>query len=147
MDELRELYQQLILDHNKNPRNFKVMKDHSAVADGHNPLCGDKLQLFVKIKDDLIEDISFIGSGCAISKASASIMTEELMGKSVTDAEKIFFNFRNLITSGEINTSSLGKLEVLTGVHKFPSRVKCALLAWHTLKNIIDQNHTIATTE
>jgi len=147
VDELRELYQQLILDHNKNPRNFKVMADHSDKADGHNPLCGDKLQLFIKIKDDMIEDISFVGSGCAISKASASIMTEELIGKSIADAEKLFFNFRNMIRSGEISSSDLGKLEVLTGVHKFPSRVKCALLAWHTLKNLIDQNHAIATTE
>ncbi|NQU66972.1 MAG: SUF system NifU family Fe-S cluster assembly protein [Candidatus Marinimicrobia bacterium] len=147
MDNLRELYQQVILDHNKNPRNFRFMEDFTVKADGHNPLCGDKLQLFIKIDGDYISDISFMGSGCAISKASASIMTEELKGKSIADAEKLFKNFRNMITSGEITSDDIGKLEVLTGVHKYPSRVKCALLAWHTLKNILDQNDTTTTTE
>lgn len=148
MDELRELYQQLILDHNKSPRNFHAMDDPCLSTEGYNPLCGDKLTLYVKIENDIVEDISFLGSGCAISKASASIMTEEIKGKPIDEAKSIFTQFRDMITTGEVNTEELGKLEVLSGVHKFPSRVKCAILSWHTLKNILDgESDAVARTE
>jgi nitrogen fixation protein NifU and related proteins len=148
LDELRELYQQLILDHNKSPRNFHTMDDPCLSTEGYNPLCGDKLTLYVKIEDDVVADISFVGSGCAISKASASIMTEEIKGKPVDEAKVIFENFREMITTGKVNKEELGKLEVLSGVYKFPSRVKCAILSWHTLKNILDdESGSVASTE
>ena len=148
MDELRELYQQLILDHNKSPRNFHIMDEPCESTEGYNPLCGDKLTLYVKIENDLVSDISFVGSGCAISKASASIMTEEIKGKPVNEAKIIFENFRDMITTGKVNKEELGKLEVLSGVYKFPSRVKCAILSWHTLKNILDdESGSVASTE
>jgi len=110
VDELRELYQQLILDHNKSPRNFHVMDEPCESTEGYNPLCGDKLTLYVKIEDDVVADISFVGSGCAISKASASIMTEEIKGKPVDEAKVIFENFRDMITTGKVNKEELGKL-------------------------------------
>ncbi len=147
MENLRDLYQQLILDHNKNPRNFRVMNDASIEADGYNPLCGDKFHLYIRFEGDSISDISFIGSGCAISKASASIMTDEIKGKSIEEVVRLFTSFRHMITTGETASDDIGKLEVLTGVHKYPSRVKCALLAWHTMKNILDSNQTITSTE
>ena len=118
MDEMRELYQQLILDHNRSPRNFHTMTDPCRSSDGHNPLCGDKLTLYVKIENDKIEDISFIGSGCAISRASASIMTETVKGKTVDEAKLIFTRFRDMITTGELSPDNPGKLEVLSGVPK-----------------------------
>lgn len=135
MDDFRELYQQLILDHNQNPRNFKVLEDATHSLDGHNPLCGDRIKVFLKIENDRIAEISFQGSGCAISKASASIMTTILKGKTETEARAIFERFHRLITTGETQDEELGKLSVLAGVYKFPARVKCAALAWHTAMN------------
>ncbi len=132
MDEFRELYQQLILDHNQNPRNFRDMPDANHSCEGHNPLCGDEITVYLKVENDVIQDISFTGSGCAISKASASIMTTMLKGQTVTEARNIFNQFHRLVTTGETSDSPIGKLAVLAGVHKFPSRVKCAVLGWHT---------------
>ncbi|MDH4129891.1 MAG: SUF system NifU family Fe-S cluster assembly protein [Spirochaetota bacterium] len=132
-----ELYQQVILDHNKNPRNFRKLEDATHSCDGRNPLCGDEITLYIKISNDnVIEDISFFGSGCAISKASSSMMTTSLKGKSVDDA-KIMFNEFHKMVIGEFepdeNEHHLGKLTIFIGVREFPSRTKCASLAWHTL--------------
>jgi nitrogen fixation NifU-like protein len=136
MSELRELYQQVILDHNKKPRNFRALAEANREADGYNPLCGDKVHVFLKLEDDVIKDISFQGSGCAISKASASMMTERLKGKTMAEAEAIFKTFHELVTGVSANpeASALGKLAVFSGVREFPARVKCATLAWHTLQ-------------
>ena len=132
MDEFRELYQQLILDHNQNPRNFKELQQATHSCDGHNPLCGDEVTIYLQVADDVIKDISFTGSGCAISKASTSIMTTILKGKTVVEARDIFDQFHRMVTKGEPISGEVGKLVVLAGVHKFPSRVKCAMLGWHT---------------
>ena len=137
MSDLRELYQEVILDHAKHPRNFHAMPDSVPAADGHNPLCGDRLKVFVQVEDGVIRDISFTGSGCAISTASASMMTEALKGKSLLEEEAIFKSFHDLLTTGSHATEDeelLGKLEVFGGVREFPVRVKCATLAWHTLQ-------------
>ncbi len=136
MSDLRELYQQVILDHNKSPRNFKELPDANRTSEGYNPLCGDHINLYVKLQNDRIEDIAFQGSGCAISKASASLMTSLLKGKTVEEAEALFKKFRELVTADldtPPDTDSLGKLAVFTGVREFPVRIKCATLAWHTL--------------
>jgi len=131
MDIYKDLYQQLIIDHNQNPRNFSKLENASHSADGHNPLCGDEITVSLIEKDGIIEDIAFLGSGCAISKASASIMTSTLKGMKIEDAEVLFDNFHTLATTGE-SPGDMGKLSVLAGVHKYPARVKCATLAWHT---------------
>lgn len=136
MVELRELYQQVILDHNRSPRNFRVIEHADQVAHGDNPLCGDKIKVYVKLSDDVIEDVSFDGSGCAISQASASLMTAAVKGKSVAEAEDLFEKFHTMVTgAGEQPSDSraLGKLAAFAGVREFPARVKCANLAWHTL--------------
>ena len=135
--ELRDLYQEVILDHNKRPRNFRVMEDANHRADGHNPLCGDRVTVFVRLAGDRIEDVSFQGSGCAISKASASLMTDSVKGQSLGDVDTLFQGFQLMVTSApdtDVETDSLGKLAVLAGVREFPSRVKCASLAWHALR-------------
>lgn len=136
----RELYQEVILDHNKNPRNFRVMPDATAHADGHNPLCGDQVSVYVKVNpESVIEDVSFQGSGCAISKSSASLMTSLVKGKTVADAEALFKTFLDVVTSGpateltDAKLEELGKLGVFAGVRDYPARVKCASLAWHTV--------------
>jgi len=147
MNELQELYQQVVIDHNQNPRNFHKIDDHSHFAKGHNPLCGDKIDIYLIIKDNKIMDIGFTGSGCAISKASSSLMTEALVGKSITEVRSLFGAVHTLITAGQSDYKNIGKLKVLSGVHKFPARVKCAILPWHTLKNAIDGNTQIAITE
>ena len=145
MDVIRDLYQQLIIDHNRNPRNYRYLEDASHSADGHNPLCGDEITVYIKEKDGYIEDIAFIGSGCAISKASASIMTSTLKGMKVKDTKTLFDNFYILATTGE-STGDMGKLSVLAGVHKYPARVKCATLSWHTFYGAIhNSNETIKT--
>jgi nitrogen fixation NifU-like protein len=146
MDFFRDLYQQLILDHNQNPRNFREIEHASHSANGHNPLCGDQLEVFLSIEDNMIKDIAFQGSGCAISKASASIMTSELKNKTVLEAEQIFDKFHTMITEGNTD-DSLGKLSVLSGVHQYPSRVKCAILAWHTAMGAVNKtnNSSIST--
>lgn len=135
MSELSELYQEVILDHNKKPRNFHAIDAPDRQQEGYNPLCGDRLTLYVKLDGDRIADVAFQGSGCAISKASASLMTEALKGKSVEEARALFERFHAMITSAPDSTpDDLGKLSVLAGVREFPTRVKCASLAWHTLK-------------
>ena len=136
-ERTRQLYQDLLLDHNKNPRNFRVIDPASHEAVGHNPLCGDKLVVYLEVDDDdIVQDISFIGEGCAISKASASMMTTYVKGKSIEEAQKLFHQFHDLAT-GKIEPDSdehdLGRLKVFAGVRDLPARVKCATLAWHTL--------------
>ncbi len=133
----KQLYQELVLDHNRNPRNYRSMEVHSHHAHGHNPLCGDRLELFLKVDaDGLVADVSFIGDGCAISKASASMMTAAVKGKTVADAETLFQEF-HAMSMGTLDPESapnhLGKLAVFAGVRDLPARVKCATLAWHTL--------------
>ena len=146
MDILKDLYQQLIIDHNQNPRNFHKLKNSNYRADGHNPLCGDEITVYIKEKDGYIEDIAFIGSGCAISKASASIMTSTLKGMKMEDAKTMFDNFHTLATTGE-RPGDMGKLSVLAGVHKYPARVKCATLAWHTFLGALNDTKKIIKTE
>lgn len=152
MSELRELYQQVILDHNRKPRNFRAIDDANHTANGDNPLCGDKLRLFVKLNDGMVEDISFKGTGCAISTASASMMTEAVKGKSLEDTEALFRKFHHMLTVDDLSAEGapegpeMGKLEAFAGVREFPVRVKCATLAWHTLQAALhDQAET--TTE
>ncbi len=147
MDNFRELYQQVILDHNQNPRHFHSMDNATHEADGHNPLCGDQIKVYLFVKDNLIKDISFEGSGCAISKASSSLMTTTLIGKTTDEATKLFEEYQTLITTGKGDSNILGKLAVMSGVHKFPARVKCAILSWHTLKNALNNKNETAITE
>lgn len=150
MSELRELYQEVILDHNKNPRNFKIIDPHSHHAKGHNPLCGDKLELYLDVVDGVIKELSFIGSGCAISTASASLMTQFLKGKSLEDTKQYFENFHNLVTGKPLDDSELeglGKLAIFSGVQEFPARVKCASLSWHTLMNALETTNETTQTE
>ena len=147
MNELQELYQQVIIDHNHNPRNFHEIEHPSHSAKGHNPLCGDKIDIYLTIKDDIITEVSFMGSGCAISKASSSLMTETILGKTVAEARKLFDSVHRMITSGKTDIEGIGKLAVLSGVHKFPARVKCAILPWHTMKNALKNNTQTTITE
>ena len=134
MSELGDLYQEVILDHNRRPRNFRTL-DEGRKQEGYNPLCGDRLTLYVKLDGDRIVDVAFQGSGCAISKASASLMTEALKGKTVAQARELFEKFHDMVTSSpETAAPDLGKLSVLSGVREYPTRVKCASLAWHTMK-------------
>lgn len=150
MSDLRELYQEVILDHSKHPKNYHKMEDATHTAEGYNPLCGDHFLLYLKIENGIIKDISFEGSGCAISKASASIMTSIIKGKSLEEAKKIFENFHSFVTGNvnkDFDPNSLGKLAVFSGVSEFPVRVKCATLAWHTLINALEKKSEIATTE
>lgn len=135
MSELNDLYQEVILDHNRRPHNFRVIESPSAKQEGYNPLCGDRLTLYITVKGDVITDAAFQGSGCAISKASASLMTDAVKGKTVAEARELFEQFHAMIMS-DPNTppADLGKLSVLAGVREFPTRVKCASLAWHTMK-------------
>lgn len=137
MSELSELYQQVILDHNKKPRNFHKLETANRTAEGYNPLCGDQLNVYLQLEGDRIEDISFEGSGCAISKASASMMTQAVKGKSKEETEKLFDEFHRMVT-GELDEENdendLGRLKIFAGVREFPVRVKCATLSWHTLR-------------
>lgn len=135
MSELSDLYQEVILDHNRRPHNFRVIGDASAKQEGYNPLCGDRLTLYLTLDGDVITDAAFQGSGCAISKASASLMTDAVKGKTVGEARQLFDQFHAMITSNpESPAADLGKLSVFAGVREFPTRVKCASLAWHTMK-------------
>ena len=149
MTDLRELYQELILDHGRRPRNFKPLDEANRTAEGFNPLCGDKVKVYVKVDGDAIEDISFQGSGCAISTASASIMTETLKGKSRGEAEELFETFHDLVTGepAKLDSPELGKLAVFSGVSEFPIRVKCATLSWHTLRAALKGNGEVVSTE
>ncbi len=149
-NELRELYQEVILDHNKSPRNFRVIEHPSHSSEGYNPLCGDIIHLYLTIEDGIVKDISFQGSGCAISKASASLMSSMIKGKTIEEAKSLFEKFQEMITGKtdeETDIESLGKLMVLAGVKDFPSRVKCASLAWHTFINAIDKKEEVVSTE
>jgi nitrogen fixation NifU-like protein len=146
MSDLNELYQEVILDHNKRPRNFRTIEGASHHADGYNPLCGDKLSLTVQVDGDQIADVAFVGSGCAISKASASLMTDTLKGKSVAEARALFERFHRMVTTPpDRPVEDMGKLSVLAGVREFPVRVKCASLAWHTLKAALERKETTST--
>lgn len=145
--DLRELYQEIIVDHNKNPRNFRVLENPTQLALGYNPLCGDKLTVYLIVRDGVIEAASFVGDGCAISKASASLMTEAVTGKSVAEAEALFQDFHNMATSDVEPATSLKKLAVLAGVRQFPARVKCATLAWHTLDAALKKSPDTVVTE
>ena len=150
MTELRDLYQEVILDHNKAPHNYRQMTDASRVALGHNPLCGDKLTLFVRLDGDRIADAAFQGSGCAISKASASLMTDAVKGKTLGEAEALYGKFHELLTGPpdvKATGAGLGKLAVFSGVREFPARVKCATLAWHTLESALKNATEVAKTE
>ena len=152
MDELRDLYQEVIFDHNRKPRNFHKLPGANRHAEGFNPLCGDQLSVYLKVSDqDMIEDVSFEGRGCAISTASASIMTETLKGKTVQQAGTLFENFHRLVTGQGVDAAApaadLGKLQVLTGVREYPARVKCATLAWHTLQAALKNAATTVSTE
>jgi len=145
-DDLSDLYQQVILDHCKHPRNFHEMPDATCSAQGRNPLCGDQLKLFLRLEGESIKDISFIGSGCCISKASASLLTDSLKGKTKADVEKLFDQVREMVTTGEIK-GEVGKLAVFAGVYKFPARVKCAILAWHAVKAALQGGGEPVSTE
>ena len=149
MSELSELYQQVILDHNKKPRNFRRLADATQTADGYNPLCGDQLTVDLRVADGSIEEACFEGSGCAISKASASMMTQAVKGKSREEAERLFGEFHRMVT-GELDEereeNSLGRLKIFAGVRDFPARVKCASLSWHTLHAAL-AGEEAATTE
>ena len=145
-DDLGDLYQQVILDHCKKPRNFHELVNPSLFAQGHNPLCGDQLKLFLAMDGDVIKDISFVGDGCCISKASASLLTDNVKGKKRGEVEKMFEQVHEMVTTGEVN-GDVGKLAVFAGVHKYPARVKCAILAWHALIAAMKGDQKPVTTE
>ncbi len=150
MSQIRELYQQIILDHNKSPRNFGAMPDATAKVEGYNPLCGDHYTIYVKLEGDRIVDISFDGAGCAISKASASVMSQLVKGKSRDEANRLFETFRDLVTGtlgADERLDELGKLAAFGGVSDYPARVKCASLAWHTMHSAITSDKTTVSTE
>lgn len=146
-DDLQDLYQEVILDHNRRPRNFRALEG-GRKAEGFNPLCGDRIMVYLNIDNDVIADVSFQGTGCAISKASASLMTDIVKGKTVEEAKEIFDRFQKMLT-GPLNApvENLGKLTVLAGVRQFPVRVKCASLAWHTLKSAVEARDEVVSTE
>ena len=149
MADLRDLYQEVILEHSKAPRNYRQLAAANHHAEGFNPLCGDHFTVYLEIEGDGIRDVSFQGSGCAISKASASMMTQAVKGKSKAEAAKLFDTFHKLVTTGELNgnQSDLGKLTVFSGVSEFPVRVKCATLAWHTLQAALEGKQDPVSTE
>jgi nitrogen fixation NifU-like protein len=148
MSELSDLYQEVILDHNKNPRNFREIENADKTADGHNPLCGDALKVYLAMDDDTVKDVAFKGSGCAISKASASMMTQVVKGKTREEAEVLFDEFHRMVTGAldiETDENNLGKLKIFAGVLEFPARVKCASLSWHTLHAALNNEAEVST--
>jgi len=148
MSDLSELYQEVILDHNKRPRNYRTIEGASHHAEGYNPLCGDRLNLWVQVDGDVISDVAFQGSGCAISKASASLMTDAVKGRTVAQARSLFERFHSVVTTPpDQPVEDMGKLSVLAGVREFPVRVKCASLAWHTLRAALQGQQDKVTTE
>jgi len=149
MDDLRQLYQETILDHGRRPRNFGAMDDATHQADGYNPLCGDKVHLYLKVNDGVVEELKFEGQGCAISTSSASLMTEALKGRSVDEARDLFAQVHAMLTGKQLDdmAGKLGKLAVFEGVKQYPLRVKCATLAWHTLENALAGGGEVAKTE
>ena len=149
MSDLRDLYQEVILDHNRSPRNFGRLDDADLQADGHNPLCGDRLSITLKLTGDRVTDLRFEGSGCAISKASASLMTEGVKGLTLDDLHRLFERFHRLVTdrTAPVDDAGLGKLAVFARVRDYPARVKCAILAWHTLRAAVGDRHDVVSTE
>jgi nitrogen fixation protein NifU and related proteins len=149
MSDLRELYQQVILDHNKNPRNYHDMADATSHVEGYNPLCGDHYTIYLKVDGETIQEVSFTGSGCAISKASASVMSSTVKGKSKGEAEALFETFHRLVTgdASGLSAADLGRLAAFSGVSEFPARVKCATLAWHTLRSALEGKQDKVSTE
>ena len=150
MSDLSDLYQEVILDHNRRPRNFGPLADATRVAKGHNPLCGDRLTLYVQLDADRVSDVKFEGSGCAISKASASLMTDAVKGRTIGEAMALFGRVHAMLTTPmdqPVDDEQVGKLAVLSGVREFPVRIKCASLAWHTLKSVLVGAHEVAKTE
>ena len=147
MNDLRDLYQSVILDHYKKPRNYGALSGATGSAEGVNPLCGDHVTVHVRVDGETVAGVGFEGNGCAISKASASLMTEIVAGRSVAETDAIFARFHDLVTGEEVDTDGLGKLEVLSGVREFPARVKCATLAWHALRAAIAGGAAEVTTE
>ncbi len=150
MDDLQELYQEVILDHNKHPKNYGRLEKNNCTAEGYNPLCGDRVQLFLQVEEGVIKDISFIGSGCAISKASASMMTTEVKGRRISEVEELFRKFQDLITGDrhrKVDAKDAGKLAVFSGVREFPMRIKCASLSWHTMMAALQQKAEAVSTE
>lgn len=146
MNNLRDLYQEVIIDHSQNPRNFHACEHANHIQEGYNPLCGDKITVYVTEKNGIIEDVCFKGAGCAISMASASLMSEILKGKTVAEFQELFDEFKHVVT-GKNTSSKLGKLAVLAGVAEFPMRVKCATLVWHTVNAALNNEKTSVTTE
>ena len=150
MAELRDLYQEVILEHSKAPRNFKKLANANHRAEGFNPLCGDRFTIYLDLDGDKVRDVSFEGSGCAISKASASMMTQSVKGKTIAEAEQLFDNFHKFVTTqhhSEGDSAEMGKLAVFSGVAEFPARVKCATLAWHTLQAALEDKQEPVATE
>jgi nitrogen fixation NifU-like protein len=150
MADLRELYQETILDHSKRPRNFHEIPNADASAVGHNPLCGDRVTVYLRLSNGVLAEVAFVGQGCAISKASASLMTDAVKGKTKAQAHELFETFHRMVTGGPgdpVDTKSLGKLAVLSGVSEFPVRVKCASLPWHTLEAAIEAKKEIVSLE
>lgn len=149
MSDLRELYQQVILDHNRNPRNFKELPGATRKVEGFNPLCGDHYTVFLNLDGDVIREVTFTGSGCAISKASASVMSSTVKGKSTEEANQLFDTFHSLVTgdTSTVDAGELGRLAAFSGVSEFPARVKCATLAWHTLRTALEGEQETITTE
>ena len=145
MSEWDELYMEVILDHNKNPRNRGEIEDYTHSADGHNPLCGDRISMQIIVEDDIVTDASFIGSGCAISTASASILTETIKGLKRIDIEELFKGFHDLVTNEDSDAEPVGKFSVFRGVRKYPARVKCATLSWHALMAALEGEKEVST--
>ena len=148
MSELSELYQQVILDHNKKPRNFRKIENANHTAEGYNPLCGDQLTIYVNVDGDAVQEIAFEGSGCAISKAAASMMTQAVKGKTKDQAEALFKEFHSMVTGEldeETEENSLGNLKIFAGVRDFPVRVKCATLPWHTMQAALNKQDRVST--
>ena len=149
MSNLHDLYQEILLEHNNKPRNYRQLPDANRQADGYNPLCGDRITLYLKVEDNVIADVGFQGVGCAISRASASMLTQSVKGQSIARAGEIFDGFHSLITDPEadVDYDLLGDLEMLSGVSAYPTRIKCAILAWHTLNAAIEGQEASVTTE
>ena len=147
MQDLTDLYQSVILDHNRRPRNYSVLPTANRVGSGNNPMCGDQMTVYVRLEGDRIADISFQGSGCAISKASTSLMTINLKGKTIAEAEAIYAGVHHLVTTGKVAEDDMSDLAALAGVHQFPARIKCATLGWHAALNAAKGEATPATTE
>jgi len=146
-DELQELYQQVILDHSRSPRNYRVLDTANRTAQGLNPLCGDSITLYLRIEDGRVLEAAFQGAGCAISKASASLLTESIQGKTAVEVRALFDHVHQMVTTGQAGAADLGKLAVFTGVHKFPARVKCAILPWHAALAALEGKENQVSTE